>query len=336
MTSSSPSLFEFSNDVTSADKKVITGVFADRFTPLKFSASCDTYGDRAIHYRLYEPATVKRFPHPNRRDVAYPRIVWLHGFGDGGSNNNQSQIRWLKRFLFDTGLADQYSFYFLAVQCPPDDRYWTNSRSSINPDQIQDMADICKLITDETIADFPIDPDRVYLMGLSSGGTGAWNMAGKYPETFAAVVPISSTAGDQKMLANIGSVPVWAFGNQDDEVAPPEAVIQNVSIVNEHGGNAHFTVFEDAGHIAYPFRYSELEFGDWLFSKRRGDFAWWLPPGSRRSQWPLGAIVKFVWPGFRIHLLIAATLCLIGVRWIASRKRKRENYCSLSADDAKI
>ena len=37
---------------------------------------------------------------------------------------------------------------------------------------------------------YPIDPNRVYLLGLSMGGYGTWQAALEYPEKFAAIVPI--------------------------------------------------------------------------------------------------------------------------------------------------
>lgn len=320
-----PGPFTFSKNVTAADRKIIKGVFSDRFSKCELSTSSQKYGERTFHYRLYEPQTQNRQEPPQRsqRDLKYPLVVWLHGYGDGGSNN-ESQIRWLKPFFFDTGLTDKYAFYIVAAQCPPDDRKWTNEQSTIEPTQTEDMADICKLIIDKTINEFPIDDRRIYLLGISSGGTGVWNVAGKYPDTFAAVMPVASGPANPDILKNIGSVPVWAFHNQRDWKVPPEAVRNSVNTVNWSGGNAYLSEFDGEGHIANPFYRSELEAGDWLFSKRRGDFAWWLPPGEQPSHWTLGSFVELVWPKYRIPLLVAATVCLVWSRSRSKRKKKTD------------
>ena len=45
-------------------------------------------------------------------------------------------------------------------------------------------------ILDETLARYRVDPDRVYLTGLSYGGFGTWYLASRHPQRFAAIAPI--------------------------------------------------------------------------------------------------------------------------------------------------
>ena len=60
---------------------------------------------------------------------------------------------------------------------------------------------------------YPIDPNRVYLMGSSAGGSGAMHLASCYPDTFAAVLPLVA-AGNNYPLANFKNLPV-AFHHGD-------------------------------------------------------------------------------------------------------------------------
>jgi predicted peptidase len=62
-----------------------------------------------------------------------------------------------------------------------------------------------------------VDPDRIYVTGLSSGGIGAWDAMGKYPHKFAAAVPISAGC-DPLVLRVKQGVSVWAFYNEGDEL----------------------------------------------------------------------------------------------------------------------
>jgi hypothetical protein len=62
---------------------------------------------------------------------------------------------------------------------------------------------------------YPIDPDRVYLMGSSAGGSGAMHLASCYPDQFAAVLPLVA-AGNNYPLANFKNLPV-AFHHGDKD-----------------------------------------------------------------------------------------------------------------------
>ncbi|GAB3890883.1 hypothetical protein GCM10029964_063140 [Kibdelosporangium lantanae] len=65
----------------------------------------------------------------------------------------------------------------------------------------------------------PVDPDRVYLVGLSSGGRGIYDLLKKYPDRFAAAMPTSGW-GDVSGMDGITRVPLWADHSIDDPVVP--------------------------------------------------------------------------------------------------------------------
>jgi poly(3-hydroxybutyrate) depolymerase len=49
-----------------------------------------------------------------------------------------------------------------------------------------------------TVAEYGADPRRIYLAGHSMGGGGAWHLAAKYPERWAAVAPMSGPLVDEQ------------------------------------------------------------------------------------------------------------------------------------------
>ena len=67
-----------------------------------------------------------------------------------------------------------------------------------------------------------LDPLRVYLVGVSMGGTGAWDIAARYPSRFAAVVSVSGE-GPQSVsfdtaAAALRAMPLWVFHAENDIV----------------------------------------------------------------------------------------------------------------------
>jgi predicted peptidase len=113
--------------------------------------------------------------------TAYPVILFLHGSGERGSDNEaqlNNNANGAMRLLDDDNLALQPVF-MIAPQCPTDG-WWSGGTlaSAIH-------------IVDQLAMTYDIDPDRVYVTGLSMGGMGTWSAVTSQPDKFAAAVPMS-------------------------------------------------------------------------------------------------------------------------------------------------
>ena len=108
-----------------------------------------------------------------------------------------------------------------------------------------------------------VDSKRVYLMGASMGGYGAWQLAMSLPEYFAAMVPISGggMAWNAKRLVNI---PAWAFHKEKDPTVSLDESVKMVEAVNRAGGRAKLTVYPGEGHDAWSDTFSNIEVFSWL------------------------------------------------------------------------
>ena len=84
-------------------------------------------------------------------------------------------------------------------------------------------------ILKQVMREYPVDPDRVYLAGVSTGGNGCWEMAMRYPDLFAAVMPMSSWGGNLSCAAELRNIPIWAFHFAEDTVPTPDGVKETVS-----------------------------------------------------------------------------------------------------------
>lgn len=110
-----------------------------------------------------------------------PLVVFLHGAGEAG-NADGTEIEKVNRYGFGKKIKreKEYPFAFVSPQCPRN-KYWGCYIESLN------------LFLDHVIRDLKVDPKRVYLTGLSMGGTGTWLWSIANPERFAAVVPVCGT-----------------------------------------------------------------------------------------------------------------------------------------------
>ena len=133
---------------------------------------------------------------------------------------------------------------------------------------VKTLLDVLTNLLDDIVARYDVDTDRIYLTGLSMGGYGTWALASKYPDRFAAIVPICG-GGKRFMAHRIKDMPVWAFHGAKDSVVPLRESEEMVEAINARGGNAKLTIYPDAGHDSWTKSYENPELYDWLLEHRR-------------------------------------------------------------------
>src|SRR5690242_6447275 len=102
------------------------------------------------------------------------------------------------------------------------------------------------------------------------GAFGTWELAARFPERFAAVVPISGV-GDEQHAARLVGVPLWAIHGEADAVVPVESSRSMIFAVERAGGSPHYSELPGIGHN--PWRVvmqPDFEVLRWMFGQSRG------------------------------------------------------------------
>lgn len=187
----------------------------------------------------------------------YPLLIWLHGAGQSGSDN-ESQMSGAPRPMLSEDSQKKHPCFFLAPQCPSREIGWKN-----------EVADNLVALISDLAEHLPIDESRIYLTGSSMGGSGTWYLAAKYPQIFAAAVPLCG-GGDPKQAEVLKTIPFWVFhGDQDDQV-PVERSRSMVEAVKAAGGEwMNYTELAGAGHLITATVYPRPELHDWIFAQRK-------------------------------------------------------------------
>jgi predicted peptidase len=201
----------------------------------------------------------------------YPLVLFLHGAGERG-NDNSSQLQYLPTWLAGAAWRQQFPCFVIAPQCRAEHRWsafnWSDKKSS--PLAAEPTTDLAAAIAalEKVSASEPVDPDRVYLTGLSMGGYGSWELAARMPERFAAVSPICG-GGDEAQAKKLTSLPIWCFHGGADQVVPVARSRAMIAAIEAAGGKPKYTEFPGVGHDSWTPAYRDSGLLEWLFAQRR-------------------------------------------------------------------
>ncbi|NPV07921.1 MAG: prolyl oligopeptidase family serine peptidase [Anaerolineae bacterium] len=205
-----------------------------------------------LRYLLYLPPGYGSDP-----GERWPLILFLHGMGERGDDLERVKEHGIPRLVEEN---PDFPFVAISPQCPMDS-VWTAELHAL------------EALLDHALQEYAVDPDRVYLTGLSMGGYGAWHLAAKAPHRFAAVAPICGGGlpqfGFPDRASALREVPVWAFHGARDEVVPLAESEKMVRHLESAGGNVRLTVYPECGHNSWDEAYSNPELYRWFLSHKR-------------------------------------------------------------------
>ncbi len=183
-------------------------------------------------------------------DRLWPLLLFLHGKGERGDDLALVKAHGPPK-VAET-LAP-FPFVVASPQCPAG-RTWSG--------------ELVIGLLDEVLEQQRIDPDRVYLTGLSMGGTGTWETAIDHPERFAAIAVVCGRDMPE-LVSRIAHLPIRVFHGARDDVVPASCSKNMVEALREVGADVQFTLYPDAGHDSWTPTYANPELYEWFLRQRR-------------------------------------------------------------------
>lgn len=180
----------------------------------------------------------------------FPVILFLHGAGESGTDGKKQAIVGLGKAIRDK----KQDFPFIAVFPQSQKGGW--SASSVEGKR-------ALAILDEVEKDYRTDKKRVYLTGLSMGGSGTWSIAAAHPRRFAAIAPICG-GGDVNAVDKIKDIPCWFFCGDKDS---PKLVEKNRAMakaLKAAGSSARYEEYPGVPHNSWDRAYATAELYTWF------------------------------------------------------------------------
>ena len=236
-----------------------------------------------LNYCLYEPEDL------NKSQDKRPLVLFLHGAGERGSDNEAQLKNAILKVVSDDMDNEWSRSIVIAPQCPSStggntnsdvndpnkwaETNWTKGNySQDNLPESKPLHAVAELVKEYASLDY-VDADRVYVVGLSMGGFGTWDIISRYPELFAAAVPICG-GGPSDKIEVLKSIPIYTFhGTADGAVPYAGTQAMYNAIVSAGGNNILFHTFQGAGHgiwndaITFKGNGSLPDLESWLFSQ---------------------------------------------------------------------
>jgi predicted peptidase len=229
------------------------------------------HNNDTLPYRLLLPINFD----PHKR---YPMILFLHGSGERGNDNEKQLVHGGHLFLTDS-IRKKYPAIVVFPQCAANSS-WGNlsfhfdstlKKRIIEFKEDGESTKPMKLLLDlvRNLEDnYRLDKKRMYVGGLSMGGMGTYELVRRKPGTFAAAFAICggasvATAGKMKKTA------WWIFHGLKDPVVDPEFSKDIAEALKKEGADVKITLYPEDGHDSWDDAFKEPDLFSWMFSHKK-------------------------------------------------------------------
>jgi predicted peptidase len=224
----------------------------------------ETLHERGIEYRyaVYAP----RGYDPAR---PWPLVVFLHGAGESGTDGTKMVAVGLGPAILRR--ATRWPAIVVFPQKPSEGTEWEEHEPAV----LEMVARARQVYT--------VDPQRIYLTGLSQGGHGTWVLGARHPDLWAALAPVcgyveSRRAGTgafrgtvAELAEAVKALPIWALHGDADDVVPASETQAMIDALRAAGGTPKFSLLRGVNHNAWDPAYNDPALAEWLFAQRRSE-----------------------------------------------------------------
>lgn len=213
-------------------------------------------------------------PENPQQGKKYPLVIFLHGSGERGNDNQAQLFHGSGQFLNPVN-REKYPAYVLFPQCPegvpgaymPRLETLVPKDMPLDPPQAPIVTLLLELI-DSYIARLDVDPRRVYIMGISMGGIATFDIVARYPQKFAAAIPICGSVNPQRLTGTKGVAWRIFHGDADPSVTV-EGSREAYKALRKAGLDVEYIEFAGCTHNSWNPAFNYPDFMKWLFKQKK-------------------------------------------------------------------
>jgi len=202
----------------------------------------------------------------------YPLVIFLHGSGERGSDN-EAQLKWGVTAFATDQMMIMYPAIVIAPQCPSNQSWSNFSRNEnrmemkLQPTPSRPMELVIELIH-ELKKILLLIRTAFISRDFSMGGFGTYDAIERYPNLFAAAIPVCG-GGDVSRAASIAHIPIWTVHGAEDAAVNPFNSLNMTEALMKAGAHPGYTQYPEVGHFSWLGAYSDPLIMEWLFRQHK-------------------------------------------------------------------
>ncbi|TDN98399.1 prolyl oligopeptidase family serine peptidase [Sunxiuqinia elliptica] len=217
------------------------------------------------------------YPHNYDETKQYPVVLFLHGAGERGSDNER-QLNLGGDLFLNEKLRKKYPAIVIFPQCPVDTMWTARTK---NRDAQQNWvfnfpvskvaprpAEMVNLLVEEYMETPSVDKNRIYIMGISMGGIGTLEFLHRWPEKYAAAAVICG-GHDFRITDNYKHLPIWFFHGEADDVVPHHYSYEVYKAVCKGNRRTRYTSYPNTNHNSWDKALAEPKLLKWMFNNQK-------------------------------------------------------------------
>jgi predicted peptidase len=238
-----------------------------------FQRKVYTQGRDTLAYRIL-------YPQNYDTTKTYPLVLFLHGAGTRGKDNQKQLVSGASLFLND-GNRKLFPAIVVFPQCTLND-FWARTRiihtiTDSTPFKFEYLTDVpmnkglhlVSQMLDSLASAKTVNNHQIYLGGLSMGGMGAFELLWRKPGFFAAAFPIAGGGDTSKAVIYGKDFPIWIFHGDKDPVGDVNDSRKMAAALKAVDANVKYTEYKGVKHESWNRAFAEPQLLPWLFSQKK-------------------------------------------------------------------
>ena len=216
------------------------------------------------------------FPENYDKSKKYPLVLFLHGGGERGRDNEKQLVHGVKVFL-DPENRKKYPCIVIAPQCM-EDSGWSSANYDRSKQPIQFDFDYARPITKALLAVQELTYDvikkesvqktEIYVTGLSMGGMGTYEIVYRNPGLFTAAAAVCGGGDPKSYNKKTAGTKFWIFHGEADGVVEVKHSKAMYERLKELKANVKYTEYPGVNHNSWENAYAEPDLLPWIFDKK--------------------------------------------------------------------